>query len=714
MSRDAGYVTVAQVRLKELPTRVIAGALIAAVAWTVAPSAWALAWFAALCLVQVPDLIVARRIIARGAPVPRRLKVAITLTTGLAATTYTGIGLIMWPSGGEPGKILAIMLVAGGLLHIALHLHHARSVMAAALAPYLVCWIGLPVLGAFTGDGYPPLVVLAMVSAGSLYLLHLAVGVRSANATTQALREATLAAEGREASVRLLFEDNPVAVLLVDPLDLRILDANAAACRQFGWPRDTLLTFNTLDLAAPDERETARKLHQAGDFRTSSAQRTWRMRRQDGSEIFVKPYSQFVWTDGRRLALSAMVDVTERHRAEQALIENAQALEKARDEADAANRAKSEFLANMSHEIRTPLNGVVGMADVLARTDLDPAQADMVEVIRSSGVTLERLLSDVLDLARIESGHQEMRAEPFRLGGAIRDVVALSTLRAREKGVALVVDLSPGVETAVLGDVVRIKQILTNLLSNAVKFTEAGEVRLTVGGPDEESRFRFTVTDTGVGFDAADLERVFGRFQQADGSISRRFGGTGLGLAISRELAERMGGSLEAEGRPGHGATFTLVLPLPAAEMADAAPAEAASLDRPVRVLLADDHPINRKVVELMLEQSGVELVSVGDGAQALAALEAQPFDVVLMDMQMPVMDGLVATRAIRQREARLFLPRTPVIMLTANGMPEHVEAGAQAGADGHLTKPITAEALYEALSRALDTPAAAAVAAAV
>ncbi len=714
MALDADYVIVAEVRAKELRTRLVAGLLIAGVTWMVTASLWSPIWLAALYGVQIPDQLIGGAVRRHPGPLPSWLKLTAIGGAGLSASVYASVGAIMWLTGGEPGRILAMMLIAGGLLHVSLHMHHARPVMVATLAPYLLAWIGLPLLPSLFGHGYSLPIMVGMLAAGGLYLLHLVSAVSSANKTTRALRAATLAAEGREASVRLLFEDNPVAVLLVDPLDLRILDANAAACRQYGWPRETLLTFNTLDLAADGDRETARRLHQAGDFRTSSAQRTWRMRRADGGEIYVRPYSQLVWSEGRQLALSAMVDVSERYRAEQALIENAQALERARDEADAANRAKSEFLANMSHEIRTPLNGVVGMADVLARTRLEPGQAEMVDVIRSSGATLETLLSDVLDLARIESGHQEMRAEPFPLGTAIRDVAALSTLRAREKGVALVLELSPGADAAVLGDVTRLKQILTNLLSNAVKFTQAGEVKLTVGGPDDESRFVFTVTDTGVGFDPADLDRVFGRFQQADGSISRRFGGTGLGLAISRELAERMGGALEADSAPGQGSTFTLTLPLPATELA---PAQATTdresgLDRPVRVLLADDHPINRKVVELMLDQSGVELVSVGDGAQALAAIEAQNFDVVLMDMQMPVMDGLAATRAIREREAALTLARTPIVMLTANGMPEHVQAGVAAGADGHLTKPITAEALFEALGQALE-PAAAVEAAA-
>ena len=357
MSLDAAYVTVAQVRARELKTRLAAGVIIAAVAWAVAPNPWIFVWLAALFLVQIPDQKIGAAIRAHEGRLPPWLKQAAVGCAALSAAVYASVGIILWLQGGEAGRILSMMLLAGGLLHVSLHMHHARPVMLGTLAPYLVGWVGLPLLSTFTPSGYSPAVTAGMLAAGALYLLHLYNAVGAAHATTEELREATLAAEGREASVRLLIEDNPVAVLLVDPLDLQILDANAAACRQYGWPRETLLTFNTLDLAAPDEREAARNLHEAGDFRTSSGQRTWRMRRQDGTEIFVKPYSQFVWTEGRRLALSAMVDVTERHRAEQALIENAQALERARDEADAANSAKSVFLIDIFSLVSRAFDG---------------------------------------------------------------------------------------------------------------------------------------------------------------------------------------------------------------------------------------------------------------------------------------------------------------------------------------------------------------------
>ncbi|MEW5686976.1 MAG: PAS domain-containing protein [Pseudomonadota bacterium] len=388
-------------------------------------------------------------------------------------------------------------------------------------------------------------------------------------------------------------------------------------------------------------------------------------------------------------------DVTERREA-------AMALKAALAEAEAANRAKSEFLANMSHEIRTPLNGIVAGADMLARCDLDPRAGELVEIIASSGATLERLLSDILDLARIEAGRIDIEATDFHLGELVRSAAALARLQADEKGVAVRIEVRPEADRAFSGDPYRIRQVLTNLLSNAVKFTERGEVGIAAevltGG-----RVRVSVSDTGIGFRPEMKEQLFGRFQQADGSITRRFGGTGLGMTISRELCALMGGTLDAEGQEGRGARFWFELPLVACAgvtTAEAAPCAEAP-DRPLRVLLADDHPTNRKVIELMLEGLA-EIVSVENGAEALMAMGTDIFDVVLMDMQMPVMDGLEATRRIRETEAAAGRPPTPLIMLTANALPEHVAASLAAGADRHLEKPVTFGELVEAMNEAL------------
>jgi signal transduction histidine kinase/ActR/RegA family two-component response regulator len=380
-------------------------------------------------------------------------------------------------------------------------------------------------------------------------------------------------------------------------------------------------------------------------------------------------------------------------------------LRSARRRAEDANRAKSEFLANMSHEIRTPLNGVVAMADALAQRDLNADEHDMIEVIRSSGATLERLLSDILDSARIESGQVTIETAPFHLGRAVQDVAALWRIPAEAKGVTITAHVDPTLDRMVDGDAVRVRQVLTNLVSNALKFTAEGQVGLTVK-PGVEGNVRFTVTDTGVGFDEEQKARIFGRFQQADGSITRRFGGTGLGLAISRELVELMGGRLECDSRPGEGSRFWFEIPLPAVEEVGEASNEAPSVsdvrEQPLQVLLADDHPANRKIIEIMLAATAMELVAVEDGAQALEAFKREAFDLVLMDMQMPVMDGLTATAAIRAFEAQDGRARTPILMLTANAMAEHVEAGRAAGADGHLTKPLTLAALFDGIARVM------------
>jgi CheY-like chemotaxis protein len=250
---------------------------------------------------------------------------------------------------------------------------------------------------------------------------------------------------------------------------------------------------------------------------------------------------------------------------------------------------------------------------------------------------------------------------------------------------------------------VRVRQILANLVSNAIKFTAEGGVRLTVA-PTDDGLIRFTIIDTGVGFDEAQKDRIFGRFHQADGSITRRYGGTGLGLAISRDLAEMMGGTLDCCGTAGEGATFWLELPLPPAEaghMVETTHADELQ-PRALRILLADDHPANRKVVEVLLASTGAELVMVENGRQAVDAWTAEAFDLVLMDMQMPVMDGLAATAAIRALETKSGRARTPVIMLTANAMAEHVAQGREAGADAHLAKPITTATLFDAIGSVL------------
>jgi CheY-like chemotaxis protein len=342
---------------------------------------------------------------------------------------------------------------------------------------------------------------------------------------------------------------------------------------------------------------------------------------------------------------------------------------------------------------------------MLAAADLPEREQKMAEIIRSSGQSLERLLSDVLDLARVEAGQLTIEAAPFHAGDLVRAVAELSRLRADEKGLALTTELDPGLERWFIGDAVRVRQILTNLASNAVKFTERGSVTIRGEAP-APGRLRFSVIDTGVGFPPEVKARLFARFQQADGSITRRFGGSGLGLAISRQLASLMDGAVDCESAPGHGSRFWFEAPFgeTAAPGGEAGPEaeEVVAQARPLRVLVADDHATNQLVVRMMLEQFGIEPVVVGDGAEAFEAFKRERFDAVLMDMQMPVMDGLQATRLIRRIEAATGARRTPILMLSANALAEHRDAGRAAGADGHVAKPVTVAGLMGALNALL------------
>jgi signal transduction histidine kinase/CheY-like chemotaxis protein len=372
-------------------------------------------------------------------------------------------------------------------------------------------------------------------------------------------------------------------------------------------------------------------------------------------------------------------------------------LQAALEQAQAANRAKGEFLANMSHEIRTPLNGVLGLADVLSRTRLDESQRRLLSTIMASANDLNVLLADLLDFSKLEAGKIDIAAAPFELAEVVYECAALFRANAAQKGLTLAASVAPDAEAQVIGDRTRLKQVLTNLLSNAVKFTEAGAVELNLmrrpGGA-----YCFQVRDTGVGFDNVDAERLFERFEQEDGSTTRRFGGTGLGLSICRQLTELMGGTIEAQGVKGEGAVFTVTLPLAAAPSVED---ECDDGPDALRILAVDDNPINLKVVELMLETIGAEVATAQNGADAVEAVERGDFDLVLMDMRMPVMDGLCATRAIRQREGA-----PPVIMISANNSADDRAASALAGVCAHIGKPYRVEELISTIMAALDSRA--------
>jgi signal transduction histidine kinase len=406
----------------------------------------------------------------------------------------------------------------------------------------------------------------------------------------------------------------------------------------------------------------------------------------------------------RRYLITVSEDVSEKHA-------QARQLESATEAAEAANAAKSAFLATMSHEIRTPLNGVLGMAQAMAASELPSLQRERLSVIQQSGETLLVILNDILDLSKIEAGKLELEDGVFDLQALLFSVQAPFAALAQQKSIGLTVIVEPSAAGFYGGDPVRVRQILYNLVSNGIKFTRKGGVEVQALRLND--RLIFKVADTGLGISKDSAEVMFEKFTQADTTTTRRFGGTGLGLAICRELCQLMGGSIGIDSDIGRGSTFTVTLPLPwLGESAEQAVQEPAS-DPPAvmpqtRILAAEDNAINQLVLKTLLEQIGVTPVLVADGVAAVAAWERENWDLILMDVHMPHMDGLEASRSIRLKEIQMGRPRTPIIALTADTMDHQIKSYTDAGMDDHIPKPISALQLFQHLNRVFETKAAA------
>jgi signal transduction histidine kinase/ActR/RegA family two-component response regulator len=569
--------------------------------------------------------------------------------------------------------------------------------------------------GRFIGRGVSGFLVPGLVTCSSLGILVVdnahslgdpAVGLATATvvlagirlAFRPALRQAREQLVSSEERSALLFSRNPMPVLAYDRSTLEIVAVSDRMIAKYDYSRDELYSMTIKDLWPPGE---APRLSPADRFTEVSALPV-RHVLKDGTIIDVEVTSTNVDLDGRECRIALFSDVTERNKA-------AAELSIARDEAVEASNMKSAFLANVSHEIRTPMNGVIGMNELLLDTALTDEQREYATQVSRSGEQMLLLINDILDISKLEAGSFELDVVDFDLHATIEESCSLVSVQAIAKGLRFAVGIAPEVPPRVRGDGRRLRQVLLNLVSNAVKFTTEGEVSVTVSAQrksDGAATVRLEVADSGIGIDPASLERMFEPFTQADASTTRNYGGTGLGLAIARELVTLMGGTISAESESGRGSTFAFELDFAPALAEDQPPEHSSEVrgsttlpwSTPPLVLVAEDSPINQIVAVRALERCGARTEVVATGVEALQALAARRYDAVLMDCQMPEMDGYEATVELRRRENGT--QRTPVIAMTAHAMDGDRERCLQAGMDDYITKPMRHTDLAEVLLR--------------
>lgn len=672
-----------------------------------------IAWALACC---VFDIVAQRRLAAwrarsRTEDTRRGLRHLALLCATRSAVLFAGPVLLSLNTDGAAPLIytglVATALVAAGVSSGWV----SKSVYAAMVAP---APLALAIQTCFLLDGLPRAGVLVGLGSVTLILTLIALGTSQAvhqwsqaaartRLLIEQLREALERSEAAERRLRVALE---IADLHVYEMDFvrRTLVSQGAERTFFEEPltyeqmwRDPFRGVHADDLGAAKE---AWARHEAGlaPYRTE-----YRVRRSDGSEVWASAFGEIARDEtGKPVSVvGALQNITASKRNELDLIQ-------ARDAAEAANRAKSEFLAAMSHEIRTPLNGVLGMAQIMERDALSAGQRERLAVIRKSGETLLALLNGLLDLAKIEAGKLDLEDGELDVEAIVLDARSTFEPLAAEKGLKLIAGASPDAADRYRGDPTRVRQVLFNLLSNAVKFTERGGVVLSITYAD--GQLTMAVTDTGIGIDPSLSSALFAKFVQADASTTRKYGGTGLGLAICRELVSKMGGEIELQSAPGRGSTFTVRLPVervsavPALVEADDAELGLRNRTIPVRILAAEDHEVNRLVLATMLEQVGIDATLVGNGQQAVEAWKAGDWDLILLDVQMPIMDGPSAARTIRNAEAATGRRRTPIVALTANAMTHQEAAYRAAGMDDVLAKPIVAGSLFAAIELHVST----------
>ncbi|NDV25203.1 PAS domain S-box protein [Desulfovibrio sp. JC010] len=500
-----------------------------------------------------------------------------------------------------------------------------------------------------------------------------------------------------EEHYRAFFEDNHSVMFIIDPENGRIEDATKAAARFYGYSRDELKSKTVFDLNQLPRKEVIAKMKEAK--RSKLASFIFQHRIADGEirdvEVFSGPFD----FKGKTRLISIIHDITQR-------LEDERELSKAKESAIQANKTKDEFLANISHEIRTPLNGVMGMLQVMDTDDLKQEHRDCINVALQSSRNLLRVLDDILDLSKVEVGTLDLYEESFSLDRLLTESMDLFKLQADEKGISLSYTVHPGVEDCYLGDEGRIRQILFNLMGNAIKFTDHGSVTVKVGsGIDcagDKRQLTFTVKDTGVGIPENYLESIFDSFTQVDGSLSRKYKGAGLGLSIVKRLIDLMDGSISIKSTLGEGTSINFAISLktsaPATNENDSL-SDIPVVSSKLKVMLVEDELVNRMMARRLLERMGHEVICAENGAECLEMLADNKIDAILMDIQMPVMDGLEATRTIRTSNDFINVRSIPIIALSAHANKESRYSALEAGVNGYLCKPFEMKDLEKILA---------------